>query len=893
MKRHEISPEDLKKGLTPRGWLKKRFGPEFVEFPRPTVCAINGNFVLRKDWDTREIKDGDVVNFVGVVGEVATWVIVILVVVLAAVSVALALSMGAPPTPGELPSSHPVFSAGGKVNAIRLGEPIEVNYGRNRIYPSYASRPFFRYVDNEQYQHSLLCIGQGLYEIHEVQIGDTAIGGFEEAEYEILEPGEQTTLFHTNVHTSAEAGGQTLLAPNQGAYIAPGWVGPFASNPASTDIDKFEVDIALPKGLYGVQNDGDIIQRAVHLEIEYREIDDTGAPVGAGTWISFFDDNITKRTTTPQRLTLTKAFLTLGRYEVRMRRTSNTVGSSFGADQVVWEGLRGYIHDENPHDFGDVTLIAIKVRATNNLNSRTQERFNVIATRKLPIRDPDSSEADSDGWLAPQATRSIIWAFVDVFKSLYGARITDDGFFDWDALMALDATYTSRGEHFDFTFRDPITVWDAAKNIARVGRATPLLSGSLITLKRDELLEVPVTMFTPDNIIKGSFSWDIKLWEPNEFDSVSVEYTDPDSGYLQENVLCVLPGGTSDRPEEIRIVGIQDRDHAHREGLFYLAGRLYLRENFSFETGLEGLIPSYGDMVAIAHDVPRWAQHAIVLAVEDQGDGQFVLHLTEPMHFSDSGPHQVLLRGKSGEVLGPFDAAELVADSKFIKLTFVDESDIDWMLTGKTEPMIVIFGVIDQHVKYGRILKIEPQGSERVRITCSNIDNRVHELDDVTTPAKADFAFPDIEEAPVVGGLTVEQVLDVLAVTVSWPIVHGANYYIVEYSYDEESSSGAELAWTRLPTLTVPGVTFDVDAGTILVRVAGVGSTGGQGPWSYGEVTVVVPGSGKKYLGSAPVMGGDDDPTPTTHNPGTRFAIYLKSDGSIWLWYNDDWHFKV
>jgi len=199
-------------GISIRGWLQMTY-PGFIEFGDPTVCLVNGQPVLRRDWD-REIKPNDIVNFVVVAGDAATIaaIVVIIVVIIAAIVVALVLR---PPTPGTLPASDPVYSIKGQQNDIRLGEPIEVNYGRNRIYPSFAARPFFRYENNDQFQFSLFCIGQGQYEIHAIQIGDTTIADYEEVQYELLPPGTHTTLFHTNVHTAIEVGGQTLLGPNE------------------------------------------------------------------------------------------------------------------------------------------------------------------------------------------------------------------------------------------------------------------------------------------------------------------------------------------------------------------------------------------------------------------------------------------------------------------------------------------------------------------------------------------------------------------------------------------------------------------------------------------------------------------------------------------------------
>jgi len=803
-------------GVTIRQWLELT-KPGFVEFEKPTICIINGQPVMRDEWNTRLIQKDDVVNFVAVVGY--EWVVIILIVLLIALVIVMAVTMKTPETPGELPASSPVFSNQGKMNAIRLGEPIECNYGRNRIYPSLASRPFYRYVGNDQFQHSLLCIGQGVYAIDTISIGDTPIENFEEVEHEIIEPGGVPTLFSTNVITSVEAGGQTLYGLNQIEYAAPGWVGPFPANPPSTEAQRLEIDLVFPRGLYVSDKKGRLKPRSVFVEVVYRRIDDAGAPITS--YSSLLDDNeIRMRTTTPQRITFGKD-VTPGRYEVRMRRTNDRIRVAVGNDQVVWEGLRGFITGEEP-DYGNVTLLAVKIRATNNLNSRTAEKFNVVATRKLPIRE------SSGTWSDPVATRSIVWAFVDVFRSAYGGRVADDVFFDWDSLETLDAEYAGRSEYFDWTFRDPITVWDAAKTIARVGRAVPLLSGSLITMRRDGPLSVPVTMFTPDNTVKGSFQLDIKLWEPNDFDSIAIEYTEPSTGYKQEVVVCTLPGGTSDHPEDIRIPGVQDRNHAYREGLFLLATKRYLRENIVIETGMEGFIPSYGDLVAVAHDVPRWAQFGYIVAVEEMSGNQFLLQVSEPLHFGDSGVYEMLLRDKRGGVVGPLEVEEMSDPQQVIITT---EEDIDFLLTGKTEPMMFVFGIIDQQVKYGKVVKIEPQGGERVKITLVNNAPIIHTFDALTAPPLTTPTFPDDPDLPVIHTLNVSQWAGLDAITASWSPAIGAVSYVIEISYDDG------MSWEPVGTTSAASKGFVVSPGDITVRVAALSAVG-QGPWIYDTITI-------------------------------------------------------
>lgn len=797
-------------------WVRKKF-PATGEFPSPTICLFNGEALMRKDWG-KKITDKDVVNFVAIPAGIEEIIIIVLVVATLAFTIVTVLNQ--PKAPGEQPGSDPVFSSKGQQNSIRLGEPIECSYGRNRIYPSLAARPYFQYSFNDQYQYSLFCIGQGEYEISAVQIGGTPIDSFQEVQYEILPPGTAPTLIPGAVYTAPEAGGQTLFAPNDPERTGDGWVGPFPACAPGTQTAKIQVDVSLPKGLYRMTKLGKPDTLEIDFRMESRLIDDLGAPLA--DWEVLGDDPFTAivgTTTTPQRRSFIEE-LPLGRYEVRLRRESNAGLTAAFGDEIIWEALRGYLDVEQ--NFGDVTLLAVIIRATSNLNNQTQQRFNVIATRKLPIRESGGV------WSEPTATRSIVWAFVDIFRSVYGGRIFDDTFFDWDALEALEALYEGRDEHFDWVFRDAITVWEAARTVALVGRAAPLLVGSLITMKRDGPLEVPVAMFNQENIVENTFEWGIKLWDLDEYDSAAIEYTDPDTGYKQETVTAVLPGGTSDHPEDIRFAGIQSRAHAYHEGMYGLASRIKRRENCTFETGLEGFIPTYGDLIAVVHDIPRWGQGGYVVHAERGGGDVYQLWVSEPLVWTADADHQISFRGRQGQLVGPLDVIK-TDDPK--QVVIHSTADIDFLLGGENEPMLFMFGIADEVTKLLRVVKVEPQGGESIRITGFTEEPEVHTFDDLIPPALLQPDLPPITPAlPIVTNLKIKQIDAVLhIVSVSWNAAFGAQYYMIQTSEDN-------VFWHERSQTNRTSIQMQVFPGDFYVRVAGVNE--GQGPWASEHATL-------------------------------------------------------
>ncbi|MCA1907940.1 MAG: phage tail protein, partial [Magnetospirillum sp.] len=513
---------------------------------------------------------------------------------------------------GAIPAASPTYSLQAQGNQARLGQPIPVIYGRHLIYPDLASEPYQDYVGGEQFLYQLHVIGQGEYEIGQIRIEDTPISSFEEVQTEIVPPGGRVTLFDPDVITAAEVAGQELVAPNLLASGDDGFVGPFTANPVDTSAGALGIDVVMPRGLYYANDGGGLDTRTVQWRVDARPVDENGDPLAE--WSVLGNESQTAATNSAIRLSY-RYTVAPGRYEVRLKRLDTKDTAERAGHEIRWAALRAYLIGQP--DFGAVTLLAVKMRATDNLSQRSSRMINVIATRKLPVWSA------SGGWSVPQTTRSIAWAFADACKAQYGGKLADARI-DLKALLALDAVWTARGDSFDAVFDTSMTVWEALTRIARCGRAVPIQQGGIVRIIRDQPQAIPVAMFGPRNIVKGSFK--IKYVMPGEdtADAVTVEYFSSRT-WKPDETTAKLPDSQGDNPAKVNLFGCTGKDHAQREGLYIAANNRYRRRLVTFRTELEGMIPTYGDLVAVTHDMPRWGLGGEVIG--HQGD---VLALSEP-----------------------------------------------------------------------------------------------------------------------------------------------------------------------------------------------------------------------------------------------------------------------
>ena len=164
-------------------------------FDTPMMCVIDNEVIKFEDFATYYPSDQQNVVITPRVEGIITLIITIISLV---VSVYLALTMAVPQNTNETGGSAPSYSLQGRSNRRKLGEPIEVHFGRiTDYYPSYAAGAYTRYVSGEQKLYQLFCVGYGdqEFELSDIRIKNTPITNFTDVEVEIVRPFGQPTLF--------------------------------------------------------------------------------------------------------------------------------------------------------------------------------------------------------------------------------------------------------------------------------------------------------------------------------------------------------------------------------------------------------------------------------------------------------------------------------------------------------------------------------------------------------------------------------------------------------------------------------------------------------------------------------------------------------------------------
>lgn len=782
---------------------------------------------------------------------------------------------------GGQQSASPTYSLTAQGNVARLEQAIPVQYGRLLAYPDFAATPYTEYQGGEQYLYQLLCLGAGEYEVEEIRIEDTPISAFTEVEAEVVGPNTQVTLFPANVVTSVEVSGQDLpptvtgtwsrtgttvtvtqtghgravgqavnltfttgSGPNGTYAIATvptantftvttatgtgsgnvtiasvlGGLNGFTVAPAETVTNKIGVDLILPSGLY-VEDGADIDPGTVVVKFEATPIDAAGTPTGAAILLA--EETITDGTTSPLRKSFLYTLTTPGRYAVRAYRLDAGVSD---AVDVLFAAMRAYLPETAT--YGDVTMIAMRMRASNNLSLQASRRIAVLATRKLPIWN-------GTAWSAPTKTRSIAWAIADAARNTEHGAALPDARLDLPALLALDAIWAARGDEFNGRFDSAATWWEQATKITAAGRARLFMQGGKLRIVRDGLETVPVALFSMRNIIRGSFSQEYVMPTSETAKAISVAYLD-ETSWKPQRVVAALPGADTSKPLKVEKFGITRREQALREGMYDAAANRYRRRIVRFSTEMEGFIPSIGDLIAIQHDSPGYGAHGEALAWDA---ATRTLRVSEPMVVGD-GAWYVGLRRLNGSVSGPWRVIQGATENH---LVLVDTPDFTPVVTGDVERTHVVFGQGDGWAAKAKVIRTVPRGMTEIQIEAAIDDPSVHTADQgVIAPPVRVSSLPSLPTLPVVTGLIARSIPGATdRMQFAWAPAPGATVYHLEMAPGSNPDE-PNLTWTRIGDTTASDyVATLMFSNRTVVRVRGIGLA--AGPWVSASVGSLMP----------------------------------------------------
>ncbi|CAO4177223.1 host specificity factor TipJ family phage tail protein [Methylorubrum extorquens] len=647
-------------------------------FDLPTVCRINGEFYGRAEWETRSLAVNDNVEFVSRPlgggssgGSTAKSILsVVALVALTAVAgpagplgAALAGTLGsvggaiasaaivgagalaishflAPKSGGKTNSTDALYSFGLQGNAARPMQPIPVLNGRLKFAPDYAAPTYSEYAGDAMTDYALYALTCGRMRVEQVLIGDTPIWHYESGyspsypgiELQIVQPGEQVTLYPVNVVTADEL---------SGAELSQDWTPGYIINAAGTQAKELLFDLVWPGGAYVTFKDR-TLAATTHVQIRVRKVDDAGAPITG--WTTIVDDQYQQAKPSQIRMTV-RRLVENGQYEVSGRRANPSIADTGiakigGTDDVTWTAARAHI--EGPQAFPRVTTLAVKGVASKQLSGVSGGQLRVIGTRILPVW--------RGGQFVEEPTRSIAWAALDWWRNgdyAAGLSISD---VDFQSFVRHAALWDALGHTFDHRFTEVQNLDDVLETVLKAGRAFPAPVGDKLTITRDEPRVLPRMLFTDNDIVRDTLEIDYALSDEAWADGMVGEYVDETTWRLAE-VSSAPDGVTLLKPARVQLEGVVNRKQAAGMVRMMAAESQYRRITVSWTARMEGRLLKRGDLVRITTEEPEtWGQSCEVTGFRS---ADRLLTLDPAPEWADSGNHYVEIRCRDGSPWGP------------------------------------------------------------------------------------------------------------------------------------------------------------------------------------------------------------------------------------------------
>lgn len=765
-----------------------------------------------------------------------------------------------------------VYSLTGSGNAARPLGVIPVNYGKLKIIPDYGSAPWSEYISNDQFLNVQLTLGVGKHHNHQLLIDDTILWdettgfnpSFANAQVQFCPPGVPITLFPTNITSTTEVSGQELPGPNP-----PGsWVGGFIANNSGTQAYRLVADIAFPGGLYRANDDNPLGPASCVLIFQYRSVDNAGTPTSG--WVTGYSGTITDATKTPIRMSL--AFdVPPGRYEVRGNRgeipnggtlvgttvvgavtslvknpftggvdstgstsytiQQNTVGTF--QDNVMWIGLRAYIVGTSTFDHE--YQIAIRMKADAQLSGQSSRQFGVITTRILPVWDAATSA------MVEQPTQNPLWAFWDAATNeLYGAKRPLSKV-DFQTVVEMAAAATTRGDTFNYQFKDFVTVPAAFDTILASARSKHCWVGDILTVVRDEWRAIPSMLVTDHQIVRGSLEIISIFNDETGVDAIIGEFLNEDTWRPAElqfppNTLLF----TATQPSRIRIEGVTDPEHLLREIGFVWNQSQLRRTKVTLQTGHEGRMLKLMSAIKVQSHLPQsWGQAGEVVSLAVDG---LTINTNRDLVFAVGVANYVEFRDKRARYFGPIicspvtgqptklilDATDLALVQTQIGMTLAQALD---RMDG-AEPPVFVLGKAGNISRNCMLLTAKPNGDTvDVTLVVDTID--VHNPDVGTVGTFPEPPFVLNPKIPVATLLTAtfrvgiaEPILDA-----NWWPGLGALGYRAQVSYNDG------VSWEPIYEGAFPGFSKNVNPAALILRVQAYNAI--IGPWV--QVSVAAP----------------------------------------------------
>lgn len=518
----------------------------------------------------------------------------------------------------------------GARNQTRIDGMVPVLLGKHRIYPDNASLPYTSINissggrlpgwGNPQILHQLFCVGYNDIRVDpsSIKVGDSLYSTIKDPSDPdplIRYDGVSHTLFparvvQTDVGVIARYDVDDNNITTENNRI-------IRTTPTNTY--KIELSLSFPNGLvkYDEDNDNEKVNLAVKVLYAYADYDVDGDSFGVG-WtrdvlyyqratadgvrvgISIDLDN-----STPSGADYNdKRQYKVGIQRITVESSETDEVSTLYLDNIksytaeyvddIYDNARPIVEDTQ----AQLCTMSLQITATNNLNGAI-DQLSCIAELHTKVYSGVGSGASSWSIVEGTSNPASMFRYVLQDTKVNPYPVSDDRI-DWPALEAWYKYCEDKGFECNAVINGDTTIESILSSICSTGRAAWLSIDNLYTIVIDTERNTTVQMFTPRN----SWNFNGKKAFAEQPTQLKMQFIDADTDYTQaERIVDYVDGSPDDSTtQSVTLFGVTDAEQAWKHGKYLMAVTRLRPEVFTFQTDIENIVCTLGDLVTITHD---------------------------------------------------------------------------------------------------------------------------------------------------------------------------------------------------------------------------------------------------------------------------------------------------
>lgn len=491
-------------------------------------------------------------------------------------------------------AASPTYSLSGQSNQSKRYGTVARIYGRHKYYPMLASNPLISNLGTESRISALYDFGLGNIKISDLKIGDSDASS--------LSP---ELHYHTNSLVTNTAYLSRRVGYDQFAYVPKKDVDIFLRT--KPDTVSFTLDLSFQRGLTRFDEKGNLAEHGIDVAVAYRL-------VGTTTWnylnsSSFFgatfsghpppnpDVTIKGALNSPFTVGIAVDSLPPGDYEIWFAKkspdsTDNRVVESFSISLLKSFKAGSVVNLGKRH-----TMLEMRILATDKV-SGTVQNLSAVCTSILRTTTDGVTFVD-------QETSNPAWIALDILTGEGNPKPLPDNLIDWPSFIKLAKYCDDNKIYANFVVDYVTTIQDLLNSVLGVAHSSMRFTSSgKYGVLIDEEQTIPRQIITPTN--SWGFSGTRTFTDPPH--AFLVTFINPDINWQKDERIVYADGHdetNATKFETLQTFGITNKDQAWKYGRYMLAQGIHRSETFTVTMDVENLVVQRGDLVHVAHDVPR------------------------------------------------------------------------------------------------------------------------------------------------------------------------------------------------------------------------------------------------------------------------------------------------